>query len=197
MDESAYAYTVGMESAEVERRLREAATGVLSLAEDGDAYAIPVAHHFDGERLLLRLADDGQSRKVAMADATETACYVVYGFGEGVAAESDQLGWTEGSWSVLVEGPIRRLDEGSLDEAALNQVFPPLRVFDEAPEAVELHLYELVAKSATGRHTGASSRPPSARTPTTWSWMATAGRARPVSRWGPSPRWSSSAPPSR
>lgn len=88
-----------------------------------------------------------------MADATESACYVVYGFGEGAAADSDEHGWNDGSWSVLVEGPIRRLDDVDLDEAALDRVCPPLRVFDEATEYVELRLYELVAETLTGRRT--------------------------------------------
>jgi nitroimidazol reductase NimA-like FMN-containing flavoprotein (pyridoxamine 5'-phosphate oxidase superfamily) len=140
MDNVEYVYTVGMEEAEVARRLRETGHGVLALADGGDAYAVPLHYHYDGERLVIRMSDEPDSEKVARAETTEEATFVVYGV-EG-----------EDSWSVLVRGPLARLEE-DLDDAALNERFAPFRLFDEAVGDVEMATYELRPTSVTGRRT--------------------------------------------
>jgi hypothetical protein len=140
-----YVYTVGMDADEVETRLRAAATGVLALADDGRAYAIPVSIHLADGRVYLRLSDEGgedESRKLAFVETTEEAALVCYGF------ESERE-----SWSVLVEGPLRPVEDADVDAATVNEEFGPLRVFDEAVDEVELHLYELQPTSITGRRT--------------------------------------------
>lgn len=143
-----YTYTGGMDEATAVERLRAADHGVLALAADGEAYAIPVGHHYDAEtgRVLFRLTshDDG-ARKLAAADATTSACFVVY----GVEGERE-------SWSVIVEGPVAELsadEQADYDAAALNEAFLPFRVFDESPEAIEYHLYAITPTSVTGRET--------------------------------------------
>lgn len=145
MDVTDRVYTAGMTEGEVEAVLREGDTGVLALASDDDAYAIPVAYHYDGETLRFRLADDGHSRKLAFADTTATATFLMYGY-DG----------PNDSWSVLVSGSIRRLSPEeweTLAPADINEKYAPLRVFDEAVEAVELVGYELRIQEATGRRT--------------------------------------------
>jgi len=145
MDVTDRVYTAGMTDEEVDERLHECETGVLSLARDGDAYAVPVAYRYDGSTLRFRLADDGDSTKLAYADATETACFLAYGYEEA-----------HDSWSIMARGPIRRLPEEAWEATAaadLDERYVPLRVFDEAIEETELVGYELVIEAITGRRT--------------------------------------------
>ncbi|SHG90952.1 pyridoxamine 5'-phosphate oxidase family protein [Halobaculum gomorrense] len=144
MDITDRVYTAGMTDEEVDDRLREHETGVLSLARDGDAYAIPVAYGYDGGSLRFRLGDDGDSQKIAYADATEEACFLAYDY----TASDD-------SWSVIARGTLRRVPDGVWEStpADLDEWYAPLRVFDEAIEETELVGYELDIDAITGRRT--------------------------------------------
>ncbi|MFC7137934.1 pyridoxamine 5'-phosphate oxidase family protein [Halobaculum litoreum] len=137
-------YTAGMTDGEVVRRLRAGETGVLALARADDAYAVPVSYRYVDGAIRFRLADDGHSRKLAFADATAEACFVVYGY-EGPRE----------SWSVIATGPIRALsaEEWGADPADVAERYTPLRVFDEAIEDTELRGYELRIEQITGRRT--------------------------------------------
>jgi hypothetical protein len=141
-----YVYTVGMDDAEVERRLRGAEAGVLALADDGVAYAVPVSHVYEDGVVYLRLSDDDDDpRKLRFADATVEASFLVY----GVEAPGD-------SWSVLCAGPLREVTdpaEAGFDAATVNERFGALRIFDEALEDVGLRLYALDVERLTGRRT--------------------------------------------
>ena len=139
MDHVEYVYTAGMDEAEVERRLTEGETGVLALASGSDAYAIPVAFHYDGDRIVFRLGTDDDARKMEYVEATGTASFVHYGV-EG----------PESSWSVLVEGQLER-DAIAYDEAEVNERFTALRVFDEAVDDLEVELVAMRMERVTGR----------------------------------------------
>lgn len=144
MDHIEFVYTFGMDEAEVEDRLHSEVAGVLSLADEGRAYGVPVHHHYDGGSLYFRLGDDDHSRKLAFAETTEEASFVLFGVEEPE------------SWSVLVTGAFGRLPEeerAAFDEAEINERFGPVRVFDEAIDEVELALYELTIETVTGRRT--------------------------------------------
>jgi len=141
MDHVEYVYTVGMDAAELEDYLRAGSHGVLALADGDDAYAVPLSYHSDGDRLLLRVSthdDDGEKRRYL--DTTETATFVLF------AADADE------SWSIHVRGPVTEWS-GAVDEATLNEWFPPFRLFDEAVEDVAFTLYELEMESVVGRRT--------------------------------------------
>ncbi|TKX83695.1 pyridoxamine 5'-phosphate oxidase family protein [Halorubrum sp. SS5] len=141
MEHVEYVYTSGMSESDVEARLRAGEHGVLALASDGDAYATPLSYHYDGDRLLLRVSDhDGDDEKGRFLAATDTATFVCY------AASTDE------SWSVHVRGPVSRF-ERPVDEATLNEWFPPFRLFDEAVEDVAFTLYELEMETVIGRAT--------------------------------------------
>lgn len=142
MDQFEHTYTVGMDEAAVEERLRTAETGVLSLAHGGEAYGIPVAYHWDGEAIIFRLGEHPDSEKVAFIDATERASFLVYHY-----APSDE------SWSVLASGPIERLPPEEADLLEAQDDFLPLRIFGEAMEELEPALYALEVESLTGRTT--------------------------------------------
>ncbi|MCU4925925.1 pyridoxamine 5'-phosphate oxidase family protein [Halobacteria archaeon AArc-dxtr1] len=146
MDRIEFVYTLGMSNEEVETYLKRIGTGVLSLASDDDAYAIPVAHHYEDETLYVRLSTDGSSTKQSYLEETETACLTLY-----------DVDPPRESWSVVVTGSLRQLDnperEG-FDAATVNDSFLELRVFDEDIEAIDLKLYEFEIDTITGRKTG-------------------------------------------
>ncbi|MFC7204196.1 pyridoxamine 5'-phosphate oxidase family protein [Haloferax namakaokahaiae] len=144
MENVRYVYTVGMDDDEIATRLQRADAGVLSLAADGRAYAIPVHVHYDraGGRLLFRLSDDGHSEKFEFVESTDEATFTSYG-DEG-----------EDSWSIVARGEIHRLPDDELpDDTTLNTVYRPLRVFDEDIADIELVPLELVLGELTGRKT--------------------------------------------
>ncbi|TKX79167.1 pyridoxamine 5'-phosphate oxidase family protein [Halorubrum sp. SD626R] len=141
MEHAEYVYTSGMTESDVDDHLRAGHHGVLGLARDDDAYAVPLSYHYDGERLLIRVSGhDRDSEKRRFLDATDTATFVCYD------ASADA------SWSVHVRGPIREWD-GDVDEATLNEWFPPFRLFDEAVEQVAFTLYALEMETVVGRQT--------------------------------------------
>jgi nitroimidazol reductase NimA-like FMN-containing flavoprotein (pyridoxamine 5'-phosphate oxidase superfamily) len=141
MEHADYVYTTGMDAAEVEATLRDGDDGVLALADGGDAYAVPLSYHYDGQRLLLRVSthdDDAEKRRYL--DATDTATFLRY---EATDA---------GSWSVMIRGAVREWTE-AVDETTLNDWFPPFRLFDEAVDDVSFALYELEMETVVGRRT--------------------------------------------
>ena len=141
MEHAEYVYTSGMSESDVDGHLRASQHGVLALADDDDAYAVPLSYRYDGERFLLRVSgDESDSEKERFIETTDTATVVCY---EGSATES---------WSVLVRGPLREW-EGDVDEETLNEWFPPFRLFDEAVERVGFSLYELRMETVVGRGT--------------------------------------------
>jgi len=142
MTENDYTYTEGMTDRETEERLREANTGVLALARDGDAYAIPVACHYDGEAVVLRLGDHEGSEKMAYLETTDRASLVLYGY-----APPDE------SWSVVVRGPVVQVEAAGESSSPGADPFLPIRIFGEPVDAVDEVLYELVTESVTGRRT--------------------------------------------
>lgn len=137
-----YTYTVGMTDEEVEARLAEAETGVLSLADDGDAYGIPLAYHWDGESFVFRLGVHPGSEKLAFLEATERASFLVYDY-----EPPDE------SWSVMAFGRVRELPAERATELDEREEFLPLRIFGEPMDEVEPTLYEFVVESMTGRQT--------------------------------------------
>jgi hypothetical protein len=150
MDEDvSFAYTHGMDRETVERRLRDGGTGVLSLADDGDAYAVPVAFHYEDGTVFFRLGETDDSTKRAYVESTGTATFVVY------EADPTEESRALDSWSILVTGRLREVpdDDPHYDAAAINEEFAPIRVFDEGIDEIDLTLYALDPETVTGRAT--------------------------------------------
>ncbi|WP_396610246.1 pyridoxamine 5'-phosphate oxidase family protein [Haloferax sp. S1W] len=144
MDNIEYVYTVGMDDEEVETRLSDASSGVLSLADDGLAYGVPAHVAFDanGGRLLFRLTDDGKSEKFEFIETTTEATFVCY----------EDAG--KDSWSIVARGPIRTLPDDQIpDDATINDLFGGVRVFDEEIDDLRIHIVELDFDELTGRKT--------------------------------------------
>ncbi|GAB7011181.1 pyridoxamine 5'-phosphate oxidase family protein [Halorubrum trueperi] len=132
-----------MDDEAIKQVLRERGHGVLSLARDSEAYAIPVSFGYDGERALMYLLQFGEdSEKLAVASDTEQACLVTYNV-------ETRFEWE----SVILRGSLRELPteesedvEAVMDENAwFPSIFPP-----DAP-ITGVHIYELVIESASGR----------------------------------------------
>ncbi|WP_135824077.1 pyridoxamine 5'-phosphate oxidase family protein [Halorussus ruber] len=140
MEHVEYVYTFGMTDEELDEYLRENDIGVLSLADDGDAYAIPVGYHYDGERLVVRLGERDDSTKMDYLETTERATLVLY------EKESERS-----SWSVMVRGSLRELPPES--DREINEQFEPFRLFNESIEDVDAAVYEMEMAEVTGRRT--------------------------------------------
>jgi hypothetical protein len=144
MDHYDLQYTVGMDDQEVRDYLADHDVAVLSLADGGDAYAVPVNYHYDGDSLFLRLADDGDSTKMSFVGATESACVLLYGVAGDV------------SYSVVARGRLRELggeERAAFDDARINEEFGSLRVFGEDVTDLDVAIYELEDAAITGRRT--------------------------------------------
>lgn len=143
--ESAFTYTRAMSDGEADRRLQEAETGALALANGGEAYAVPVAFHRENDRVYLRLGLHPGSTKARLLDATDRASLLVY-----------DTGPSDRTWSIVITGPIERLDDDHqlFDDATIDVLFAPIRVFDEPIEAIEPTVFALAIETIHGRTTG-------------------------------------------
>jgi hypothetical protein len=140
MEHVEYVYTFGMTDEEADQYLRDGEVGVLSLADDGDAYAVPVGYHYDGQRLLVRLGERDDSTKMEYLENTGTATLVVY-------EKEDE----RSSWSLLVRGKLVELP--SETDREINEQFEPFRLFGESVADVDAAVFELRMDEVTGRRT--------------------------------------------
>jgi hypothetical protein len=131
-----------MTDAEIDAYLSEQGTGILSLADDSEAYAVPISFGYESGRAVFafwRFRSDSQ--KIAFSEATERACLAVYDI-------ESQADWR----SVLAFGPLRELstkewsDIGALiDENAWS---PDLS--NVGPRQLSIVGYEMEIEEATG-----------------------------------------------
>lgn len=92
-----------MSERDIDTLLEEAGYGILSLADDGDAYAIPVSVGYDGEDIYLALLEmDPPHRKSEFAAATDSACL-------NVSDIHSRFDWQ----NIVVSGPLRPVDAES------------------------------------------------------------------------------------
>lgn len=136
-----FVYTFGMDESEVEERLTSRKNGVLSLAKEGAAYAIPVSFHYTEGEIYIRLARHEGSKKIDYVDSTSEACFLLYEYADDGS-----------SWSILAVGEIEKVGEG-FDKATINEKFPELRIFEESIDEVEVEIYRLDVAEITGRQT--------------------------------------------
>lgn len=153
MDHIDFTYTHGMEDSAVAERLAETETGVLALSNTDDAYAVPLAHYYDGDGLYFRLGSTEGSRKHAFIESTETAAYLLYD------TEVSDAPRELDSWSIVITGPLHTLSEerhAEFDTAEINRRFSPIRVFDENIDDIEINIIELEIETITGRTTSSA-----------------------------------------
>lgn len=130
--------------------LREQGIGTLSLAWDGDAYAVPISFGYaDGPpRLYFDLVRFGdESRKVEYAERTTQACFVTYD-------ARSRFDWR----SVVAVGEIREvpesdreeMDEVMEDNAWFPSLFPPSEPMTGVRRSV-LHVEEVTGRKGESR----------------------------------------------
>lgn len=139
-----------MDAIEIADFLATQQTGVLSMAEENNSYAVPVSFAFDEreQNVYLRLGYGSNSTKRAFVDAVNRASFLVY------AATED--GWK----SVLARGHLEKLSEGSLDDetikATRNLQIPYFQVFDEGSKDLEFEFVRIDTTELTGIISGKS-----------------------------------------
>lgn len=135
-----------MNDQEINRTLEELGHGILALARDGDAYAVPVSFGFDGGRIflyLIRFGDD--SKKIDYSKRTNRACLTTY-------HTESRFDWK----SVIVTGTLHEVADDDLeymegvmdDNAWFPLIYPPTSPITEVQRT------ELRIEQATGRKGG-------------------------------------------
>lgn len=134
---------VPMDRTEADEFLRDQGVGVLSLADDGEAYGVPISFGYDGERLyffLVRFGED--SEKLDFAGTTTAASFAAYDF-------EDEHRWR----SVVVRGPIEPVPEGDVEAAddALSDNARFASLFPFGEPMTERPRYQLTVEEVTGQ----------------------------------------------
>ncbi|MCU4926001.1 pyridoxamine 5'-phosphate oxidase family protein [Halobacteria archaeon AArc-dxtr1] len=131
-----------MDRSMIDELLTREGTGVLSLSDAGDTYAIPESFGYDGENVYFQFVVVDDSRKLAFAETTDTATLTVY--------------TEEPAESVIVSGSLERVPEAAHSCAAAaiadNADIPTLNVFPDASvEELSMRFYRLVPDDLSGR----------------------------------------------
>ena len=132
-----------MSDTDKDETLREHGTGVLALAREGEAYAVPVSFGYDGDHChFVFVGYHDPSTKATFAETTERATLTVY-------AEDGRSDWH----SVLVRGPVEKLASEAEWAAAREAIddngwYPSL--FREADPRGSVDLWALEATAVTG-----------------------------------------------
>lgn len=153
-----------MDESEITRFLHDRGTGVLSLAQDGEAYGVPVSFGYDepNDRFGLLLGFGEDSRKQSFIDTTERACLTAYEW-------RSPVNWR----SVVARGQLTRIEEDAFEDAtdqsgsSAASAFltwaktVSLDVFGAPVSDLDLTWYELRVEELTGRR---AAREPGAET---------------------------------
>jgi len=131
----------------VDEFLERTGYGVLSLAREREAVALPVSFGYDGDRTLyFQFGWSGDSEKMAAIRETDRAAVVAYEV-------------TPPSWqSVVVRGTVSRVPEAEQQrahETHRENAWVPMNAFETPLEDVEFGLYKLEADGMTGYGTQA------------------------------------------
>ncbi|ELY45163.1 pyridoxamine 5'-phosphate oxidase family protein [Natronorubrum sulfidifaciens] len=130
---------------EIDAFLREQGSGVLSLTDGAETYAVPESFGYDGGDLYFQLVSEPDSEKLAFIETTDVATLTVF---------TDTP-----ARSVLVRGPLESVPDADRARAssaiAANATIPTLNVSPDSPtEALSFEFYRLVPQDLTGRAFG-------------------------------------------
>lgn len=128
--------------------LREEDTGVLSLSDGGDTYAIPESFAFDGDDVYFQFVHGEDSQKMSFIETTDIATFTVF--------TQDMT-----PHSVIIRGEIDAVPEGEEVQASRayseNSVVPMLNVSVSDPvEELNFDFYRLRPVEMSGRKFGAN-----------------------------------------
>lgn len=136
-----------MDESGIQNLLTEQGVGVLSMANDGVPYGIPLSFGYDGEEYIyfLFVGYSEDWRKVTFAEQSDEVSFLVFD------VESDER-WR----SAIVTGSLDRITPdrwGPAREAMTDNAYRPnlLREFDEQGDP---HVWGLEIESMAGRAIG-------------------------------------------
>ncbi|MDS0297739.1 pyridoxamine 5'-phosphate oxidase family protein [Halogeometricum sp. S1BR25-6] len=97
-----------MDHDEVDEFLREHGVGVLSLADEGEAYGVPISFGYDGEHLYFVFLRGETSRKETFAEATTRATLTAFDVAgrhawESVVVAGRLEAVAEDEWDAVVD----------------------------------------------------------------------------------------------
>jgi nitroimidazol reductase NimA-like FMN-containing flavoprotein (pyridoxamine 5'-phosphate oxidase superfamily) len=141
-----------MDGLEIASFLQSHGTGVLALASDDDAYAIPVSYAFDDgeEAIYFRMGFAPGSQKERYLEDAEHVSFVVY-------ADTED-GWK----SVVVEGRTTKLSHDTLDSAIVESMegldIPYYQVHERPATDIQFNIIRVDPTQMSGIVEGASNR---------------------------------------
>jgi hypothetical protein len=146
-----------MTSAEIDAFLGRHETGVLSLAEGGTPYAIPVSYGYDGERraFYVRLVSTPESEKRRFLGSSPSARLVVYEEAdrEGPHGSGDRATYR----SVVAVGALEHVTPEELTVEHIEQYGaakrPLFEIWGESKRDLDIQLYTLDPEQLSGRRT--------------------------------------------
>ncbi|SEO58979.1 hypothetical protein SAMN04487948_103378 [Halogranum amylolyticum] len=134
-----------MTPAEIDEVLARHETGVLSLAQGDEPYAIPISYGYDPEerRFYMRLVSTPESQKRQFLSSSPSVRLVVY----------EEEGETYRS--VIAEGSLDRITTDEMTTERIVQYGqakrPLFEIWGESKRDLDIKLYELTADSLNGR----------------------------------------------
>ena len=130
---------------EMDAFLREAGTGVLSLSDAGETYAIPESFGYDGEDVYLQPVHGEGSEKMRFVETTGVATFTVF--------------TQRPARSVVLRGPLEPVPDADAVHArraiAANATIPSLDVYPDPDDGDrDISLYRLRVDDRSGRAFG-------------------------------------------
>ncbi|MFC7166883.1 pyridoxamine 5'-phosphate oxidase family protein [Halospeciosus flavus] len=134
-----------MTKEEMEQFLREEGTGVLSLTDGTETYAVPMSFGYDGDHLYFQFVYGSESQKMAFVESTGVATFTV--------------STEEPPRSVIVRGPLEDVpaeeEVVATNAIAENAVLPTLNMIpDRSLNELTLEYYRLLPREQSGRKFG-------------------------------------------
>ncbi|WP_410765681.1 pyridoxamine 5'-phosphate oxidase family protein [Haloferax sp. DFSO60] len=139
-----------MDDEDISHLLRQEGVGVLSLADEGTAYGIPLSFGYDEENnsLYFMFLQPGEtSKKVAFAERTEHACFTVW------EAQS-RYDWR----SVVLDGTLHRVEHGDwhrVEEVLGDNAWYP-SLFSETEPMQDILVWEFRIDAQSGQQSRGS-----------------------------------------
>jgi hypothetical protein len=126
---------------ECDELLRERGSGVLSLTDGTETYAVPMSFGYDGGTLYFQFVHDENSRKMSFVEATDVSTFTVY--------------TEDPPRSVTVRGSLERVVDDESQAAAVfseNATVPSLTVSPgKSVDDLAFEFYRLRPLEVTGR----------------------------------------------
>lgn len=143
------AHETAMSPEEIDAFLGERETGVLSLANEAEPYAIPISYGYNGStrRFFMRLVSTPESEKRRFLSSSPDARLVVY----------DETADGTTYRSVVANGPLEGIEPDSLSIEDIEQYGkarrPLFEIWGSGRDELDIQLYRLDPEELSGHRT--------------------------------------------